>query len=149
MSKKKDDKQQPLPPRQVLPKTYLPVELENGNAIIPRDFFISMCPNKLPDDWVVLSVALALYFETAAIGSNTNVVNTNQPTGKNTLGVWKAWLHKVMKIIFGNQYRDTVRMGWNNGLSNKMPKNTPGASAARGMDSGVNFSFTKEKIPPQ
>ena len=117
-----------LPDRQVLPKTYLPVELKNGNAVIPRDFF------------AVLSIILAPYFETAVID------NANHATGKNTLGVRKVWLHKVIKNIFGKQYRDMVRMGWNNGLSNEMPKNTSGASAARRMDSGVDFSF-KGKTP--
>ena len=42
-----------LPARQVLPKTYLPVKVENGNAVILRDFFMSMCPNKLTNDWAV------------------------------------------------------------------------------------------------
>ena len=82
MSKKKDDKQQPLPPRQVLPESYLPVELKNGNAVMPWDFFVSMCPKKLTNDWAVLSIALAPYFETAAIDINTNVVNANHATGK-------------------------------------------------------------------
>ena len=82
MSKKKDDKQQPLPSRQVLPKTYLPVELENGNAVIPRDFFVPMCPKKLTDDWAVLSIALAPFFETDAINNDTNFVDANHATGK-------------------------------------------------------------------
>jgi len=41
-----------------------------------------MCLNKLTDDWAVLSVALAPYFEHAAIDSNTKVANANHQTGK-------------------------------------------------------------------
>ena len=71
-----------LPALQELPKTYLHVELKNGNAVIPRDFFVSMCPKKLTDDWAVMSITLAPYFETAAIDNNTNVADANHATGK-------------------------------------------------------------------
>jgi len=90
MTKNKYDEQQPLPAWQVLLKTYLPVELVNGNDVIPRDFFVSMCPKKLTDDWAVMSIALAPYFETAAIDNNTNFIDANHATGKNTVGVRKA-----------------------------------------------------------
>ena len=92
-----------------------------------------------------MSITLASYVETAAIDYNTNVVNANHATGKNTLGVRKAWLHKVINIIFGRQYRDTVRMGWNNGLANEMQTNTAVASAGVGMYGGVDFSFKGKK----
>ena len=114
MTKNKTDKQLLLPARQLLPEKYLPVELLDGNAVIPRDFFLTMCSKKLKNDWAVLSVALAPYVEPAAIDSNTNIVNANHPTGKNTLFVRSAWLHKVINILFGKQYRNTVRMGWDN-----------------------------------
>ena len=146
--KNKDDEQRPLPAQQVLPKTYLPVELVNGNTIIPRDFFVSMCPNKLSDDWAVLSITLAPYFETSAIDNNTNVVDANHATGKNTLGVRKAWLHKVSHIIFGRQYRDAVRMGWNNGLSNEMQIKTSVALAAGGVGWQGGF-LLQRKNPPR
>ena len=85
MTKNKADEWQPLPAWQVLPKNYLPVELVNGNAVIPRDFFVSMCPKTVTDDWAVLSIALAPYFETAAIDNKTNVVDVNHATGKKLL----------------------------------------------------------------
>jgi len=113
------------PPLRVLPD-YLPMEIDNGNAVIPRDFWAVMSPNKLTDDWAVKSVTFAPFFELSAIDSSTKVVNTNHQTGENTLAVRKAWLSKVTKIIFGKKYRDTVRMGWNTGLCNEMPKRMGG-----------------------
>ena len=41
----KKDERQLLPAQQALPETYLLVELEDGNAVIPRDFFLTICPN--------------------------------------------------------------------------------------------------------
>lgn len=70
-----------------------------------------MSPNKLTDDWAVKSMPFDPFFELSAIDSRTKVVNTNHQTGKNTMAVRKAWLTKVTKIIFGKNYRNTVRMG--------------------------------------
>ena len=134
-----DDTSTP-PPLRVLPD-YLPLEIENGNVVIPRDFWAVMSPNKLTDDWAVKSVPLAPFFELSAIDSSTNVVNTNHETGENTLAVRKAWLSKVRKIIFGKKYRDTVRMGWNTGLCNEMPKRTGGERSSWGENDGVDFAF--------
>ena len=125
-----DDKPTPPPPR-VLPD-YLPMEIDNGNAVIPRDFWAVMSPNKLTDDWAVKSVTFAPFFELSEIDRSTEVVNTNHQMGENALVVRKAWLSKVTKIIFGKKYRDTVRMGWNTGLCNEMPKRMGGTFVARG-----------------
>jgi len=131
-----------------LPDSYLPVEIEDGNAVIPWDFWALMSPNKLTDDWAVKSVPFAPFFELSAIDSNTKVVNTNHQIGNNTLAVRKAWLMKVTKIKSGKRYRDTVRMGWNTGLTNEMPKRISGKSSSG--DSGtlssggidiIDFSF--------
>ena len=130
---------QPPPARRVLPDSYLPMEIDDGNAVISRDFWAVMSPNKLTDDWAVKSVPFAPFFELSAIDSSTKVVNTNHQTGKNTLAVRKAWLTKVTKIIFGKKYRDTVRMGWNTGLGNEMPKRMGGEPSSRGGNDIVDF----------
>jgi len=84
-----DDKPTPPHPR-VLPGSYLPMEIDNGNTVIPRDFWAVMSPNKLNDDWAVKSVPFAPFFELSAIDISTKVVNTNHQTGKNTLAVCEA-----------------------------------------------------------
>ena len=111
------------------------MEIDDGNAVIPRVFWAVMSPNKLTNNWVIKSVPFTPFFELSDIDSSTKVVNTNHQTGTNTLAVRKAWLTKVTKIIFGQRYRDTVRMGWNPGLTNEMPKLISGKSLSG--DSGT------------
>jgi len=47
VAKKKKAEWLLLPAWQVLLETYLPVELINGNAVVPRDVFLTMCLKKL------------------------------------------------------------------------------------------------------
>ena len=98
-----------------LPNSY-PVEInkDSDNVILCRDFFPTMCPNNLDDEWAALTVKFRPFFaKTAWTGSQ---VNAKHHCGKNTKENRDDWLKFVRKDVLGKDYKNTMALGWCNGL---------------------------------
>ena len=107
----------------------------NGNkAVICRDFFPTMCPSQLNGDWAAITIKYRPWFEKCAINPVSKVVNSNHKISENSEAGRKSWLKKIQVEVLGKQYRDVMKMGWNDGLEKLM-------SADENISGEVDFSF--------
>jgi len=122
-----------------MPRDYGPVEERDGMAVIPRDFFPTMCPLALNDDWAAITIKYRPYFDSRAVTPGTGLVVADHPLSINNEDGRKQWLSFVQQEVLGKRYRDYMTMGWSNGLSQLMVKSTNTGSEGGGKV--VDFSF--------
>ena len=130
-----------------MPHDY-PMKENGGKAIISRDFFPTMCPSQLNDDWATKTIKFRPWFEKSAVDQITKIVRADHETAENNKEGRVSWLEKVQKEIFGKQYKATMTMGWNIGLAELTNSDSNNAMEAK-KSHGVDFSFQKKRPTTQ
>ena len=119
---------------------YGPVMVINYNAMIVRDFFVFMSPSAATNEWAAATIMYAPYFRDDALKPNsTRMVNPNHESANNTAGNRKVWLFYVKDQVLGKKFKDTMKMGWNDGLARLV--NEPMTPASADGETDVDFSF--------
>ena len=98
MSKKK-------PVDLALPADYQLV-IEDGKAVIARDFFPDLSASNFDDDWAAVTIKFRPYFWLHTLLLETSTVNSNHCTALSTVPNRKAWLFEAQNDIMGKIFRE-------------------------------------------
>ena len=99
-----------------------------------------MCPSQLNGNWATITVKFCPYFKKCAVATGTNMVNPNHETVSDNEESRKVWLKFVQEEVLGKNYRNTMTMGWNRGLTKLMESSTTKTGINNNMGV-VDFSF--------
>ena len=98
-----------------LPAEYKLV-LKEGKAVLPCDFFPTLSPAKLTEEWAAMTVKFHPYFLEDTMLPGTSTVDPKHSSGENNPHNRQAWLKLVVNEILGNEFRHHMKFGWQLGL---------------------------------
>ena len=126
----------------VVPTTY-PLEIVNGKALIVRDFFPSLSPFNFDLAWASRTVSYRPYFVLAALGKD-GIVNQNHACGRSNDANIELWLNQVKNEILGQKFKDCMKIGWNEALSQLTKQPEKGLPMENGV-SDPDFTFNGKR----